>query len=65
METLNRDSQKHKKFKPSTVLPMNTQKVEKKPNQSDMICGCCKKFKEVVVGSLEKFFYNYGKFVAR
>ena len=34
-------------------------------DQIDMVGGCCKKFNEVVVGGLERFFYNYGKFVAR
>ena len=28
-------------------------------------CNFATRFQEVVLGGLEKFFYNYGKFVAR
>ena len=44
-----------------TTQSFGTQTEE--PNQSRV--GYGEKFKELVVGGLEKYFYHHGKFVAR
>ena len=53
---------KFKKFKLKDQLPMDS---NKDTSQDGKGCGCCKRFQEVVLGGLERFFYNYGKFVSR
>ena len=36
-----------------------------KPNHNGVLGKCGARFQGVVMGSLETFFYKYGKFVAR
>ena len=53
-----------KKFKLKDTFPMGEHSKEDISNSGNS-CNCCTRFQEVVLGGLETFFYNYGKFVSR